>query len=426
MDLLVFLWPAFATGLVLAGIHAWLGLHVLARGVIFIDLALAQVAALGAAVATLAGHPSQGDAAYFYSLAFALGGAALLTFMRAVRQRVPQEALIGVVYVVAAAAAVLVLDRSPEGAERVKGLLVGNILAVGPAEVRTLAVLYAAIGLGHWLFRRPFLALSQGLVPPGPAAAAWDFAFYASFAVVVTSSVRVAGVLLVFSYLVVPAVVAALATDGIGRRLAVGWAVGAGATVAGLAASLAWDLPTGASVVATLGAALALALGLRAALGERGRRRESLARASLAVAAGCGAALAAAGALLAAFPGWNHFWLTAVERRLPWVETLFLAAREREVREDTLRTGARDQAEIARLVALRDAVRLGERALDEEQQERLRQFLLSRQEVAAGDRFVLDRLRERARHRQRFVLGLPLAGLGVAAAWWAAARLAAR
>jgi zinc/manganese transport system permease protein len=419
MDALELLWPALAVGLVLAGIHAWLGLHVLARGVIFVDLALAQVAALGAALATLAGHPSHGGAAYFYSLAFALGGAALLALTRTRSAKVPQEALIGVVYVVAAAAVVLVLDRSPEGAERVKGLLVGDVLAVGPAQVGRLGLLYGAIGAGHWLCRRALLDLSHGLVTDPRRALAWDLVFYASFAVVVTSSVRVAGVLLVFAYLVVPAAVGMLVAERVGARLAVAWLVGAGATGAGLGASLAFDLPTGAAVVVALGAALAVALALRAALGAPGRRRESLARAGRAAASAAGAALAAAGLLLALFPGWNHVWLTALERPLPALETLFLTDGEREVRADTLRTGARNETEIARLTAMRDAVRLGDLAMDEARQERLRQFLLGRQEIAAGERFVLARLRERARNRQRFVLGLPLAGFGAAVVWWA-------
>ena len=331
----------------------------------------------------------------------------------------PQEALIGVIYVVAAAAAVLVLDRAPEGAERVKALLVGNIVAVGPREVGALALLYGTIGLGHWLCRRPLLALSEGRLAPGPAARAWDFAFYASFAVVVTSSVRVAGVLLVFTYLVVPAVVGALVAEGIGPRLLVGWAVGAGATVAGLVASVVWDLPTGAAIVTVHGAALAGTLVGWAALGPPGTRRASLRRAGLTAVALGGVVLALAAGLLAGFPHWSHFWLTALEARLPIVETAFLTAREREIRAETLRTAGRSGAEIGRLAALREAVRLGDRQLDPEGEERLRQFLLSRQEIAAGDRFVLAHLRARARDRQRFVLGVPLAGLGAGAAWWA-------
>jgi len=415
--LLGLVWPACAAGLILAGIHAYLGLHVLARGVIFVDLALAQVAALGAAVATLAGHGPQSDAAYGYSLAFAFGGAALLALTRAPRARIPQEALIGVIYVVAAAVAVLVLDRAPEGAERVKGLLLGNIIAIGPSEVASLAGLYGTIGLGHWLCRRPLLALSWDRLEHGPAARLWDLAFYASFAVVVTSSVRVAGVLLVFTYLVAPALVGALVAEAVGPRLLVGWAVGAGATVAGLVASVAWDLPTGAAIVAVHGVVLAAALAGRAI-------RAAPARAGLSALGAAGGALAVAGGLLVAVPGWNHGWLTVIEARAPIVETAFLTPREREVRADALRAVVRGEAEAERLTALGQAVRLGERQIAPERQERLRQFLLSRQEIAAGDRFVLAHLRARARARQRWVLGLPLAALGAGAAWWARRRLA--
>jgi zinc/manganese transport system permease protein len=421
-----FLWPACLAGLVLTGIHAYLGLHVLTRGVIFVDLALAQVAALGAAVATLAGHPPQGEAAYFYSLVFALGGAVLLALTRLGGRRLPQEALIGVVYVMAAAVAVLVLDRAPEGAERVKALLVGNILAVAPREIGTLVLLYGAVGLVHWVGRRGFLALSRGELAPGGRARLWDVAFYASFALVVTSSVRIAGVLLVFTYLVVPALVGALTGDAIGRRLAVGWAVGAGATVAGLVASVAADVPTAAAIVAAHGLVLAGALGARAAIGPPGHRRASLARAGCALLAAAGAALGVAAALLVAFPGWNHVWLTAIEARAPLLETAFLTAAERAVRAESARAAAHDGGELARLTALREAVRLGAQPLDTAQQERLRQFVLSRQEIVAGDRFVLGHLRARARTRQRFLLGVPLAGLGASVAWWAGRRFTAR
>ncbi|HEX7125732.1 MAG TPA: metal ABC transporter permease [Thermodesulfobacteriota bacterium] len=356
MDALVFLWPALAAGLVLAGIHAYLGLHVLVRGVIFVDLALAQAAALGAAVATLAGHPSQGATTFGYSLAFALGGAGLLALSRQRHPRVPQEALIGVVYVVAAALVVLVLDRSPEGAERVKGLLLGDIVTIDAAHVGTLALLYAAVG--------------------------------------------------------------AILAEGVGRRLAIGWTVGEAGAVAGLGASLAFDLPTGAAIVSLLGLALLGVLAARAALGPRGRRRESLARAGRVVVAGGGIALAAAGAGLAAFPAWSYGWLTLIERALPLVETAFLTPAERQVREDTLRTAAWNEAEVARLAAVREAVRFGARTMDAEAEDRLRQYLLARQEIAAGDRFVLAALRGRARARQRFVVGVPLVVGGVALALW--------
>src|SRR4030095_12461619 len=208
--------------LVLTGIHVYLGLHVLARGVIFVDLALAEVAVPGITVAYLAGHPIQSPAAYWYALAFAVGSAALFAMSRTRSAAIPQEALIGIVYVVSAATAVLVVDRAPQGSEHIKQLLVGNILTVTPGEVGAIAALYAVGGAGHWIFRRPLLEISlapEGARARGRRIAAWDLAFYVSFALVVTSSVRMAGVLLVFSYLIVPAALGARCARSITGRL---------------------------------------------------------------------------------------------------------------------------------------------------------------------------------------------------------------
>src|SRR5438105_9649105 len=259
MTLEVLGWP-LAAALVLAGIHAWLGLHVLARGVIFVDLALAQVAALGATVALLAGHTPQGAGASWYALAFTAAGAAVLASLRdrpaLARAAIPAEAVIGIVYAVAAALTVLTLERVPLGGEQVKALLVGSLLGVTRDDVFHLAALYAGLGIVAWLARRPLAALSFG----GPLrhARLWDFGFYLVFGLVVTSSVRVAGVLLVFAYLIVPSVAGAALVATRGWRLAIGWTVGALGSVAGIAASFRWDLPTGATVVATLGALLAV------------------------------------------------------------------------------------------------------------------------------------------------------------------------
>ena len=151
---LAFLWPPFLVAVCLVGIHAYFGIQVLARKVIFVDLALAQIAALGATVAFMLGHPAQSPATYGYSLAFTLLAAVLLAFTRAWGTRVPQEALIGVIYVVAAAAAILLIDRAPQGAEHLKQILTGNILTSGLNEVAVIVPLYAAIGLLHWLLRR--------------------------------------------------------------------------------------------------------------------------------------------------------------------------------------------------------------------------------------------------------------------------------
>src|SRR5438132_8565263 len=189
MESLTFLWPAFMVAVSLVGIHAYFGIQVLARRVIFVDLALAQIAALGATVAFMLGHPALGPAAYVYSLLFTLIAALLLAFTRAWSTRIPQEALIGVIYVVAAAAAILLIDRAPQGAEHLKQILTGNILTSGLGELSTIVPLYLAIGLAH-------VALQRHLSPDKHGGWAWEFIFYASFGMVVTSSVALAGVLL--------------------------------------------------------------------------------------------------------------------------------------------------------------------------------------------------------------------------------------
>lgn len=254
----IMLWP-FIASLVLAGIHAYLGLHVVERGVIFVDLSLAQVAALGSAVALLAGYDLHGRAAYFLSLGFTLLGAGLFSVTRSRRTRIPQEAFIGIVYAVSAALAILIMDRLPEGAEHIKHILVGNLLAVSPWEVRKMALLYALIGTVHWLWRRPFLAIStdpEEAARKGYRVKLWDFLFYATFGFVVTSSVSIAGVLLVFTYLIVPSVTAMLFSQKVGTRLAIGWAMGAVASLLGMYVSYRFDAPTGAAIICVFGGLL--------------------------------------------------------------------------------------------------------------------------------------------------------------------------
>ena len=413
------LWLPFLACLVLTGIHVYLGLHVLARGVIFVDLALAQVAALGITVAVLFGHPIQSEAAYWYALAFAVAGAALFAASRPRRAPIPQEAIIGIVYGVSAAAAVLVVDRAPQGSEHIKQLLVGSILTVTPADVGALAMLYAAIGALHWAVRRPLLRISfnpSATLAESGAIRAWDFLFYLTFGLVVTSSVRVAGVLLVFSYLVVPATVGALLARSVTGRLLVGWALGFFVSVLGLATSYAWDLPTGATVVTTFGALVAtVALGL----GVRGLVRRVRAE-GLPALRGVGSVASGlvglAGLLLLLFPRMDHPWLVGLEAAVPGVELAFLSAHERKTYGESRDAARRGRAELERLRALQQDVRWGARPMPEERQERLRQFLASRGEITAGDRLVLGTLRAKARERQRLWLGLPLLAAGAAGA----------
>jgi zinc/manganese transport system permease protein len=412
------LWAPFVACLVLTAIHVYLGLHVLARGVIFVDLALAQVAALGVTIAFLAGHPIQSEAAYWYALAFTLAGAALFAASRTRRVPVPQEAIIGIVYAVSTAAAVLVVDRAPQGGEHIRQILVGSILTVTPPEVGALALLYAPIGTLHWLVRRPMLDISFD--PDGAGARravrAWDFVFYASFGVVVTSSVRLAGVLLVFAFLVVPATAAAALARSARGRLLVGWALGALASVAGLAASWTWDLPTGATVVVAFGVVVAgvgLALGVRT--GARAARERGVAALRGVAIVAC-ALVGLAGLALALGPSMDHWWLDWLEASAPAAQTLFLSEDERDTRRDAVEDVRRSVAEIERVRAMQREAQWGTRPATDEMQERMRQYLAGRAEMLAGDRLVLRTLQARARARQRWWLGVPLALLGTGGA----------
>jgi len=264
IDLLALLWLPFLMCLVLTGIHAYLGVHVLAREVVFVDIALAQIAALGATAAFLVGYDLHTWQSYASGLAATLLGALVLALTRTRHRHVSQEAIIGVVYAVSSAGAVLLADRAPHGADHVRTMLVGSLLSVSAAEVAKIAGLYALIGLFHWLCRRPFFLIStdpDAAFHQGWRVRLWDFVFYASFGVVVTSSVRVGGVLLVFSYLIVPALAGGALGGSIGTRLAIGWAFGTLVSVLGMVASAAFDLPTGATVVCAFGLTL-LALAL--------------------------------------------------------------------------------------------------------------------------------------------------------------------
>ena len=258
-ELVALLWAPFLMCLVLTGIHAYLGVHVLAREVVFVDIALAQIAALGATAAFVLGHETDTWESYAFGISATVLGALVLALTRSRRRHVSQEAVIGVVYAVSSAAAVLVADRSAHGAEQVRTMLIGNLLAVRPPEVVKVAILYALIGLFHWLCRRPFFLIStdpDAAYRDGWRVRLWDFLFYASFGVVVTSSVRIAGVLLVFSYLIVPALAGILLGRTVAHKLIIGWAFGTLVSVIGMTASAIFDFPTGATVVCAFGLTL--------------------------------------------------------------------------------------------------------------------------------------------------------------------------
>ena len=254
-------WPLVAC-LVLPGILVYYGLHIIRREVIFVDLALAQVATLGTCVCLYLGHEADDPHNYFWSLGFTLVGALVFTFTRSTKHaKVPQEALIGIIYVVAAAAGILLLSKSPHGKEELQRTLVGDLLTVTPVEIGKTAALYAAIALVHVLFRRQFIALSfdhERAERSGMKVWFWDFLFYALFGLIVTSFVQLGGVLMVFSYLIVPAACGTYLAVSLPARLAIGWCVATLASVGGLYASFKLDVPTGAAIVCVLGVTLLL------------------------------------------------------------------------------------------------------------------------------------------------------------------------
>lgn len=277
-DVLAFLAAPFAACLVLVGILGYLGLHVLLRKVIFVDLALAQIAAMGAVVAFVFGHEPGSPRSFAFSLGAAILGAAIFSWSRARRERVPQEAIIGITYVIASAATILIADRAPEGAEHIKELLAGSILWVTwPVVVRDLAVC-AAVGVFHYLFRRRFALISEDperAFREGVAVRWWDFLFYVSFGLVITLSVEIAGVLMVFTYLVAPAIIALASSDRWAVRIGLAWLLGALASAGGLLASYHWDLPSGPAIVCALGVFLVLFAGWRAVAGRRAANEEA-------------------------------------------------------------------------------------------------------------------------------------------------------
>jgi zinc/manganese transport system permease protein len=269
MSIFEILLPAFVASLILTGIHAYLGVHVVERGVIFVDLSLAQIAALGTTVAYLAGYDLHSTTAYLFSLGFTFLGAAIFAMSRVHRKtRIPQEAIIGIVYAVSAAVAILVMSKATQETEHLKEMLVGNILSVSWKELFKTAILYSLVGFFHFLFRSRFLLISMNepeAERQGLNVRFWDFLFYMSFGFVVTSSVAIAGVLLVFCFLIVPSVTAMLFAERLGPRLAIGWTMGVVVSAFGVYLSYVWDLPTGATIVGTFGAALLIIAGYRRA-----------------------------------------------------------------------------------------------------------------------------------------------------------------
>lgn len=400
-----FLWPAFLVAVCLVGIHVYFGIHILRRGVIFVDLALAQIAALGATVAFMLGHPAQSVATYGYSLVFTLFAALLLAFTRQWATRIPQEALIGVIYVVAAAAAILLIDRAPQGAEHLKQVLTGNVLTSGVKDLAFIVPLYTVVGLVHWLLGRRL---------SGAGTFAWEFFFYASFGVVVTSSVALAGVLLVFSILIMPAAIGVLYATTFSRQLSVGWGTGAVASAVGLVASYFFDLPTGAAMVCAFGFSLAFA-GIAYPFFHRDRRR-AFGSALRVLRWGVALVLAASALQLMAAPRADQPLLDVAEYASPSLRNLYFSKAEAVTFADARDYAERYRVEAERLNETEMRNRSQDDPLDDYMVRRISSFLKSYGEMRKGEQFVMNEVRARARERVRWIAGVALLVLALLSA----------
>jgi zinc/manganese transport system permease protein len=416
-DAISFLIYPFAASVAFVLIHAYLGVHVLRRNIVFADLALAQLSALGATVAFALGYAPVSPAGFAYAFAFTVLGAALLTATRALGRFVSQEAFVGILYVAATAATVLVVDRSPQGAEHVKKILIGSILTVEPPELIKFAALYGVIGLLHWFARRPLLAVATEGEPAGRspfAVSLWDFLFFLSFGVVVTSSVTTAGVLLVFSFLIVPAVIGTMFSRAVPVVLAIAWSTGIVASAGGLVGSFVLDLPTGAAMVLAFVLMLALA-GLAKALVfvPTAQRRQNWRIAANAAAVLALVAVLGSSLWLIFNPAADQPLLAGIERTTGLGPASFLDDTDRTTYREAVRDAARFQQEVASLNAKERAARVGAPLSDEEVR-RVASYQQSFNEMARGELFVEHVLRTKARRRERWIVGLPATALALA------------
>ena len=337
--------------------------------------------------------------------------AALLASTRQWSGRVPQEALIGVIYVVAAAAAFLLVEKAPQGSEHIKQVLIGNILVAGVDELIKVRAALPLIGGALWMLRARLAGAGGGL-----RGWCWDFAFYAGFGVVVTSSVSLAGVLLVFSFLIIPAMIGVIYAQSVGRQLLVGWAAGAAASCAGLVILYAWDLSTGATLVCTFGAVLALAAVARPLLLDSGavRRVVSVARVVLA------ALLIASGAWFAAAPRADQPLLDALEYAVPSARTAYMSAGNLKIFHEADREAERYRTLAAQLSRKEQDSRWQGEVLDDLQVRRISSFMQSYNEMRKGEDFVKREVRSRAREGARWWLAALLLFAGTAMLPWRA------
>lgn len=392
-DLLELLAVPFFACIILVAIHCQFGLHVLKKNVVFVDLALAQCAALGATVAFMQGHLPQSLGAYSWSLGFALSAALLLSLVRFAPEKIPAEALVGVLYIVSAAAAILLIERAPQGAEHLKQILTGSVLTVDLADLYGVIALYIVIGV-----LLAMATVKQWLKVGGAKGWVADLCFYSAFGLVVTSSVAIAGVLLVFSFLIIPALIGLLLARDIMHQWLYGVIVGCLAALIGLLASYWLDTSTGATIVCAFGLLLALFL-----LGYV-YRKSGLSPAKLLKTSALGLVLLASISFgwLAFNPRADQPVFDSVERYVPSLRNAYFTKDEGVMHADAQRYVARYTAELNRLGEMEARNRYEKTETDDFLVQKISSFQQSYNEMIKGETFVMREVRSRARERLRW------------------------
>jgi zinc/manganese transport system permease protein len=389
-----FLWLPFLITLVLVGIHTFLGRYVLARNIVFVDLALAQIAGLGATLGFILGHPVGSVESYGWSFFFTLTAAVLLAFTRSWSTRLPQEALIGIIYVVAASIMFLMVEKAPQGTEHIKQLLTGNILTVDLQNLWIIP-LYAVISLIIWYIRHQMESFGGGFK-------VWiiDFIFYASFGIVVTSSVAIAGVLLVFSLLVIPASIGKIYFDD-SRQVYLGWIIGTFASFFGLLASYFYDLNTSSSIVCSLAIALALA-GITRLLKNNlkigFKRIFNISQVMLV------SVLILSAIWVIFYPKKDHPLIDSIESIYPGIRFLYLNKLEQKIQTDVQEHSILYRKRVEDLNRQENESRWKGDQLTEEQLQKVSSFLKIYNEMIRGENYVLREVVARAKERNRFYI----------------------
>jgi zinc/manganese transport system permease protein len=397
--------PALLMTVLLVAIHTLFGLHVLRRNIVFIDLALAQMAALGATVAFSVGHAPLSASSYTYAFAFALGGAVLLSGLRFLPKQLPHEALIGILYIVATATTMLFIEKSPQGAEHLKQLLTGNIVTVQYEDAVRLLPLYAGVGVIVVL-----TALRGGFQRAGVVGWCLDLLFYALFAAVVTSSVAIAGVLLVFSFLIVPACIGVLLAGAMLRQWLLGVVCGSVAAACGLVAAYAWDLSAGAALVCAFGAMLVVIGAIK--FGVASYRQGNAVRVLKGVAVTLGILLMVSGVWTGIAPRADQPLLDSAVRIFPALQRWTISDAEQRVISESKVYAARYRDEATRLNRM-EADDRANGSLTEEKLAKIASFIKGYNEMRTGEEFAAVETLARSRTRNRLWLCLGQVGLGV-------------